>query len=170
MPGKFRACHFLFWGFKKIFFIKLYLICNVPSISAVQQRDSVICVYTYSYTYSFFHAIFHHVLIQEIGHSFLCCTVGPQCLSIPNVAVCFYASQTPHLFPSLPVFLESWELWARGDPTLYGVWILFPFLSFSLWVVVKFLLGCPHWWRTCYISRPAQRERGQLFHVFTARL
>lgn len=32
----------------------------------------------------FFCTTFHHVLIQEIGHSSLCCIVGPHCSSIRN--------------------------------------------------------------------------------------
>ena len=38
--------------------------------------------YIYVRSSFFFHTIFHHVLTQEIGHSSLCCTVGPHCLSI----------------------------------------------------------------------------------------
>ena len=34
--------------------------------------------------------------------SFLCCTVGPHCLSTPNVIVCIYQPQTPRPFQSLP--------------------------------------------------------------------
>ena len=49
-------------------------------ISAVQQNDSVICIYTF-----LFYIIFHHGLSQEIGYSALCYTVGPHCLSILNV-------------------------------------------------------------------------------------
>ena len=43
-----------------------------------------VCVYIYIYTHThyilfYLHTIFHHVLTQEIGHSSLCCTVGPHC-------------------------------------------------------------------------------------------
>ena len=36
-----------------------------------------------------------HVITQEIGHSSLCRTVGPCCLSILNVVVYIYQPQTP---------------------------------------------------------------------------
>ena len=71
----------------KNFFIKVWLIYNVPSISAVQQ---VTQSYIYVYSFLFFHTISYHVLSQEIGHSSLCCTVGPHCLPILNVIVCIY--------------------------------------------------------------------------------
>ena len=56
--------------------IKVYLIYNVVPISDVQQSDPVIPTYT-----SLSHIIFNHGISQEIRHSFLCCTVGPHCLS-----------------------------------------------------------------------------------------
>ena len=70
------------------------MIYNVPSISAVQQRDLII--HTYTFFFFFFHTIFHHVLTQEVGHSSLCCIVGLQCLSIPHEIVCIYQPQSPH--------------------------------------------------------------------------
>ena len=57
---------------------------------------------SYIHTHSFSHIIFYHVLSQEIGYNFLCCTVWPHCLTILNVIVCIYLLQTLHLFHSLP--------------------------------------------------------------------
>ena len=44
-------------------------------------------IFTQSYIdiYSFSHSIFHHGLSQEIRYSSLFYTVGPHCLTIPNV-------------------------------------------------------------------------------------
>ena len=42
-------------------------------------------------------------LPHNIEQSSLCCTVGPCCLSILNIAVCTCPSQTPYLFPSIPL-------------------------------------------------------------------
>ena len=60
---------------------------------------------SYIYTRSFSYIIFYHVLSQETGYSFLCCTVGPPCLSILNVIVCIYQPQTlcPSCFLPLPI-------------------------------------------------------------------
>lgn len=45
--------------------------------------------YTYTHTHILFcNTVFHHVLTQVTVHSFLCCTVGSHCLSIPNITVC----------------------------------------------------------------------------------
>ena len=54
-----------------------------------------IYVYIYIHTLSFSHTIFHHILSQETAYTSLCCTVGPQYLSILNVIVCIYQLQTP---------------------------------------------------------------------------
>ena len=55
-----------------------------------------------SYTL-FFSYYFHHVLFQEIGYSFLCCIVGPHCLSILNVTVCIYQTlSSSYSLPSPP--------------------------------------------------------------------
>ena len=65
-----------------LFFIEVQLIYSVVLISAVQQSDSVIHIYTF-----FFNILFHYGLSQEIGYSSLCYTVAPCCLSILNVIV-----------------------------------------------------------------------------------
>ena len=45
---------------------------------------------------------------DPITHNSLCCTVGPNCPSIPNVAVCIHQSQTPHPSHCLPI--PPWQL------------------------------------------------------------
>ena len=59
------------------FFIYVKLIYNVVPISAIQQTDSVLHIYTF-----FFNTLFHHGLSQEIGYSSLCYTVGTCFLDI----------------------------------------------------------------------------------------
>ena len=66
------------------FIIKLQLIYSIVAISDLLQSDPVI----HTYLYIFSHIIPHHVLSQEMGHSSLCCTVGPHCPSILNVIAC----------------------------------------------------------------------------------
>ena len=64
-----------------------------------------IVTHSYIYIHYFFHTIFYHVLSQEIGYSSLCCTVETHCLSILNIIVCIYQSQTPcpcNILPSPP--------------------------------------------------------------------
>ena len=87
-------------------FFKNYSIVdyNVLSIYGIQHSEPGIYIYThtqthththtYIYTHSFFHTIFHHVLCQEIRYSFLCCTVGPHCLSILYVIISISQPQT----------------------------------------------------------------------------
>ena len=83
-------------------FIEVELIYKVVPLSAVQQIDSVIHIETF-----FLKILFHYGLSQEIGYSFLCCTVGPCCLSILNVIVCTYQPHTPSASLSLPP--PSWQ-------------------------------------------------------------
>ena len=59
------------------FFLIETLIYNIVLISAIQQSDSVIHVYTF-----FSKIIFHYGLSQNTEYSSLCYTVGPCCLSI----------------------------------------------------------------------------------------
>ena len=66
------------------------VLCRFLLFSTVTQQ----CIHIYSFP----HTIFHHVLPQETGCSSLCCTVGPHCLSIPNVIV---ASINPKLLVHL---------------------------------------------------------------------
>ena len=68
-----------------VLLVLVELIYNVVLISAVQQCDSVIHIYTF-----LFNIPFHYGLSQEIEYSSLCYTVGPCCLSILNVIVCIY--------------------------------------------------------------------------------
>ena len=60
------------------FKLKVQLTYSLVPISAVQQWPS----HTYMNIGSLSHVIFHPGPSQEIGHSSLCCTVGPRCLSI----------------------------------------------------------------------------------------
>ena len=70
---------------------------NVVPISVIQQRDPILHIYTL-----FFQTIhFHYGLSQETGYSSLCYTVGY--LSILNVILCIYQSQTPGPSLFLPV-------------------------------------------------------------------
>ena len=61
----------------------------------------------YIYIYIHFHILFHYGLSQEIGYSFLCCTVGTCSLSILSIIVCIYQPQTPSPFP--PQSPPSWQ-------------------------------------------------------------
>lgn len=66
---------------KKFFFIKVSLVYSVVLISAEQPSDP--------YTHSLSHIIPHHVLTQETGRRFLCCTAaGAYRLPILNGTVC----------------------------------------------------------------------------------
>lgn len=66
----------------------------------------VIQLYIYIYIHIPFHIIFHCGLLQDIGHSSLCYTVGSYCLSVLYVVVCISLSQTPDL--SLPYYFPFW--------------------------------------------------------------
>ena len=59
------------------FFIEVQLIYNVVPVSAIQQTDPVLHIYTF-----FFNILFHHGLSQETGYSSLCYTVGTCFLDI----------------------------------------------------------------------------------------
>ena len=85
------------------------------SFSAIQQRDSVII-----YIHSFSLIIPYHVLSQEIGHTSLCCIVGPHCpyhlcnslhLLIPN------SQSIPLPPPSSCLFIY---LYFMATPMAYG--------------------------------------------------
>ena len=66
-----------------------------------QQQQQLYSKVTQFYTQALFKMIFHYGLSQEIGHSYLCYTVGP-CLSFLNVTVCIYQPQISSLSLSLP--------------------------------------------------------------------
>ena len=97
------------WTFRETFFfflILLQLICNVLSISAVQQSDPVIHTYiyththihthTHTHTHYFSHIIPHHVPSQVIRYRLLCYTAGSHCLSTANAIVYVYKPQAPN--------------------------------------------------------------------------
>ena len=59
--------------------------------------------FTYTYTYILFlNTLFHSGLLQAIEDGFLCCTVGPYCLSILYIIVCICSSQQFESTPSPP--------------------------------------------------------------------
>ena len=66
-----------------LYFLKKLLKCSWFSMLCQFLLYSKV-TQSYIYIHSFPHIIFHHVLSQEIGYSFLCCTLGPHCLSILN--------------------------------------------------------------------------------------
>ena len=66
----------------KKFLSEVWLIYNVVSISAVQKLTQP-CIYIYTFFFSYY--LPSCSLSQEIGYVSLCCTLGPQCLSILNV-------------------------------------------------------------------------------------
>ena len=80
------------WGFIEPFFFFFFsfllkyscftLLCQFLLHSKMTQ--------SYMYMHSFCYIIFHRGPSQETVYSSLCCTVGPNCLSILNVIVCFY--------------------------------------------------------------------------------
>ena len=86
---------FLF--FCVFFLTEVQLIYTVVPISAIQQSDSVLHIYTF-----FLNILFHYGLSQETGYSSLCYTVGPCHSSILNVIVYIYQPQTPTPSLSLP--------------------------------------------------------------------
>ena len=83
---------FSFWTF--YFCIGVELVNNVVIISGEQWRGSVIHM----------HVFILPKLLSSLAHhteqSSMCCIIGPCWLSILNIAVCTYPSQTPQL--SLP--------------------------------------------------------------------
>ena len=74
------------------------LIYSFVPVSAVQQCDSVIHIYTF-----LFHILSHCGLSQATEYSFLGCALGPCCLCITGVRVCTYQPQAPS--PSSPAHL-----------------------------------------------------------------
>ena len=73
----------LLWQVFFFYFFKLWLIYSVLSISAVQQSDPVVHIYTF---FSLI-IILYHILSQVIGYNSLCCTAGPHRLSCVPVSI-----------------------------------------------------------------------------------
>ena len=71
---------------------------NVVLVSGVQQSDPVIHIHVSI----LFQILLPFRLLQNIEQCYLCYTLGPCCLSILNIAVCTYQSQTPSLSLPLP--------------------------------------------------------------------
>ena len=65
------------------FFMEVQLIYNVVLISAVQQSDSVIHIYTF-----FFKILLSIMVYHSILNIVPCAIVGPCCLSILYIIVC----------------------------------------------------------------------------------
>ena len=76
-----------------LFYTGVELINKVVLVSIVQQSDSVIRIHVSI----LFQILFPFRFLQNIEQSSLCYTVGPYWLSILNIAVCTYQSQTPNL-------------------------------------------------------------------------
>ena len=74
----------------------IWLTKNDVFISSVQQSDSVI----HTQVSVLFQILFPFRLLQNIEQRSLCCVVDPLWLSILNIAICTFPSQTPKL--SLP--------------------------------------------------------------------
>ena len=60
--------------------IEEQLVYNTVLVSSAQQRHSVVCMC--------FRIIFYCMLLQDIGHSFMCYMVNPYCLFILHIVVC----------------------------------------------------------------------------------
>ena len=60
---------------------------NIVLISAVQESDSILHIYMYI-LYTFSYILSHCTLSQDIEYNYLCCTIGPCCLSILYIIVC----------------------------------------------------------------------------------
>ena len=94
---------------KPSFFKKVQLIYSVASISAIQHSGIVtqsyiyICtvIYIKEYIYIFFFSYYLPSFpSQEIEYAFLCCTLGPHCLSILNEVKFFLSIISDFIFQS----------------------------------------------------------------------
>ena len=116
------------------------------SISAVQHSDPYINIYIYIYTHSFSHTICHQVLPQEIGHSSLCCKVGPH----------WGVSSFSHSLPPSP---RDVLLKAPFPGFVFTTWVGFTIASYQRGNSVISLLGN----RTCPESGlRTSRRRGEV--------
>ena len=107
------------------------MIYNVVLVSGVQQSYSL-------YIYILFQILFHYRLLQDIGYSSLCCTVGPCCLSI------FYSFVSVNLklliYPPSPwesLFLTGeiiyWAMMNFHKHLLCWGLVLIQFLKYYTW-------------------------------------
>ena len=99
-----------------------YLNYNVVLIIALQKSDSVIHIF-------FFHILFHHGLSQDIEYGFLCCTVGPCCLSIlyMPVFICY-----PKLQSNPSSLLSLWQPQVCSLRPWFCFWSQISFIWLSL--------------------------------------
>ena len=90
------------------------MLCQFLLYSKVTQPYIYTCVYTYIYVcvYTFF-LILSSVPSQEIGYSYLCCTVGSHCLCFTQFCILSTEPGTLWLLISveIDVLLDGW----RGD-------------------------------------------------------
>ena len=89
------------------YFMKVSLIYSVVPISAVQQSDPVIHLYTFFFSY--------HLPSRSIPRDWLSAPVlysRTHCFSIPNARVCIYQPQLPvHPTPALPLSNHKFVLY-----------------------------------------------------------
>ena len=79
-------------------------------ISGVQQSDSVI----HTHVSVLFQVLFPFRLLQNFEQRSLCCVVDPRWLSILNIAICTFPSQTPKLSLPLPPPSPSNHKWMKN--------------------------------------------------------
>ena len=92
--GGFSLCFPCYWP--------LSLVHSILLVSGIEHSDYVIYKCAYIYIYSV-ETLSHYRLLQDIGYSFLCYTVGPCWFSILSIIMCLFYPQPPHL-PLLPTF------------------------------------------------------------------
>ena len=111
MNSLLKKCSLIDWSIDSFFFLIFlsnWAIVDLQCcVSGVQQSDSVIHISI------LFQILFPFGLLQNTEQSSLCYTVGPCWLSILNIVVCIWQSQTPslslpsHLSPSVTISLFS---------------------------------------------------------------
>ena len=113
--------------------VSLWIFVGLVSTEQFLLDGKVTHLYTYVH---YFLILFYHILIQEVGHSSLCCRVGSHCLSILNVIVCIYQPQTPHPSPPNPANISllsmSMICFCFEDRTIYVIFYI-PHASDIMW-------------------------------------
>ena len=85
--------------YKYLFYIGVWLIYNVELVSSLEQNGSIVCV-----IYQFFYRFFSHVDYYGMLGRVLFDAVGPFCMSILYIIVCFMLIQNPYPSPSFPLW------------------------------------------------------------------
>ena len=119
---------------------------------------------SYICTYILFDMIFHHDLSQETGYSCLCCTVGPQCLSILNVMVCIYYPQTPNSSHSLPLGNHKSLLYACESVSVLYTGSFVPYFRFYIYIIMWIFF----FFRAAAAACGSSQARGQIRAVDAA--